>query len=308
MPKRMLFLLLAASIIIIAATLIKSERCNDESLHIPLPEAVTLYRESACRIDTLGYEDYLIGCLLGEVSPAYGEEALRAAACAINCRTICELRDGDRTNGAQLSDEEHPWLSPEEAEEQYGGSYKSYLRKMESAVEYGMSHVLIYDGNIFPAPFCAISTGFTEDGGDCLPPRELPCDKGNDLGISTSACSVNELRRVLTELTDVTRLPADPSEWFSDAVYTDGGTLSEIRFGGARLTGKQLKEAFSLRSAAITVEYAEGRFLFTVIGIGDNLGMSLNAAADMAAAGKTAEDILKYFYPPAKLCQISPEA
>ncbi len=305
MLKRIVFLLTAAVLVISGIALIKNELQDNASMHITLPMTVTLYRKDACRIDTLTYEEYLTGCVFAEVSPAYGEEALKAAACAINCRTLCHLQSDERANGAQLSDEVHPWLSPEEAAEQHGSSYKSYLRKVQDAVQYGMSHVQLYEGSIFPAPFCAISTGVTEDGGACLASKELPCDKDNDEGLSTAACSVNELRRILTELTGVSRLSADPSEWFGNAVYAKGGTLSEIRFGGARLTGEQLRSTFSLRSAAITVEYTEGRFLFTVKGIGDNLGMSLNAAAEMAAAGKSAEEILAYFYSPAELAVLN---
>ncbi len=302
MLKKTIILLLAAAVALTAAALIKCIQNEKHRLPVDPPKTVSLFRKSDCRIDTLTYEEYLTGCIFAEISPACGEEALKAAACAINCRTLCLLQENKRVNGAQLSDEEHTWLSPEDAAEEYGSSYKSYLRKVRNAVQFGTSHVLLYEDAIFPAPFCAISTGITEDGGACLSPKELPCDMNNDDGLSTAACSDNELRRILTELTGVSHLSAEPSEWFDNAIYTNGGTLSEIHFGGARLTGEQLRKVFALRSAAISVQYSEGRFLFTVRGIGDNLGMSLNAAAEMADAGKSAEEILAFFYSPAILC------
>ena len=307
MPKKLLIFLLTAVMTAFILFIIGRNSAGNDTHTAAIPETVTLYRTEAGRIVPLSYKDYLIGCIFGEVSPAYGEEALKAAACAINSRTLCLLTEGERINGAQLSDIRYPWISPEEAEELYGASYPSYLRKAERAAEFGMAYALYYDGELISAPFCSVSTGKTEDGGSGYPylsSRELPCDKDCDEGLSTAAYSDNSVRRTLTELTGVSRLSADPTQWFSGAVYTEGGTLSEIRFGSARLTGEQLREAFSLRSAAITVEYTEGRFLFTVRGIGDNLGMSLNAASEMARSGQTAEEILDFFYSPAVLVNI----
>lgn len=303
--KKLLLLLFAAAITT-AVFIVRNNSGTDVPAYDP-PSSVTLYLRSAGRVISLSYEDYLIGCIFGEVSPAYDEEALKAAACAINSRTLCKLRDGKRSFGAQLSDIEHAWMSPEEAEELYVSSYKSYLRKVQNAVRFGMSHALCYQNVLVSAPFCVISTGITENGGSehpYLTSKQLPSDKDNDEGLSTAAYSEGSVRRILTELSGVSRLPADPSEWFGEAVYSHSGILSEISFGAARITGAQLREAFSLRSAAITVEYTEGRFLFTVRGIGDNLGMSLNAAAEMARSGSTAEEILTYFYSPAELVTI----
>ena len=98
------------------------------------------------------------------------------------------------------------------------------------------------------------------------------------------------------ELTGVTVLPARNDDWFSEARYTQGGTLETIDFCGKTMTGAQLQQAFELRSAAIAVEYTEARFVFRAVGIGSNTGMSLNAASEMADQGMTAEEILDYFY------------
>lgn len=96
-------------------------------------------------------------------------------------------------------------------------------------------------------------------------------------------------------------LTADCSQWFSDPVYAESGTLLYITFNGERVTGAELKRALGLRSTAITVDYTEDRFAFTCLGNGENKGMSVNAADFMSRQGSTAEEILAVFYSGAEL-------
>ena len=91
------------------------------------------------------------------------------------------------------------------------------------------------------------------------------------------------------------------NEWFYDPVYSDNGSLMFIDFSGERVTGDALQNALSLRSTAISVEFSEDKFVFRCRGWGDNRGMSIYAANFMAKNGKTAEEILKFFYPNAEI-------
>jgi len=261
-------------------------------------QRVTLYRQQAAEIVTLELGEYIEGCLFGELSPSCHEEALKAAAVVIAGNALYQLQNGDKHCGADYSDSAMRYISPEEAALQHGSSYGYYLDKVRSAAEYGMANALTYEGEQVYAPYCAFSTGRTERGGEpWLPSVEVYADKDCEQGASSSAWSDTQVMRRLGAVTGVSALPARREEWFSDAEYTEGGTLRYIRFGGALLTGAQLREVFGLRSAAVTVEYSEERFVFRVRGSGDDLGMSLNGAAAMAKGGTTAEQILAYFYP-----------
>ncbi len=299
MPKKLLCLLIAAAAAVAVIVPVVTS-APSEDMPYSLPERVTLYRVEAGEILTLPYEDYLVGCLFAEVSPSCGEEALMAAACVMNSRSLLRLQSGERVNGADFTDRDYPWMSLEEAQEQHGSSCMTYRERLSEAARWGMERHLCFDGEPIAPPMCAISTGFTEDGGlPYLAAKTLPADKDSDEGLSTRAYPAANVRRVLSEVSGVASLPAAPSDWFGGAVYSEGGTLTEICFGEARITGEQLRDAFGLRSPAITVEFTEERFVFTVRGIGDNLGMSLHTAAQLAASGMTAEEILQSFYAPA---------
>ena len=70
------------------------------------------------------------------------------------------------------------------------------------------------------------------------------------------------------------------------------------------LTGTQLRLLFSLRSANIEISVTEGGFLFSVTGYGHGVGMSQYGAETLAAAGSTYDEILKWYYTGAELCDM----
>lgn len=267
------------------------------------PERITLYLSDKKEIITLGYKEYLVGCLLGLDIPSSGQAALNAAACAISSTVIHTLQSNDGgTLGAQLSDKQHRWVSVADAQAIYTEGFQEYLHKAQKAAEYGMTHILTYQNTAICAPLCRYSTGLTDSGGyPYLSETAVDFDANAEEAISKRAFSAEKVLDTMTALTGISALGPDRSKWFSAAVYEKSGTLREVRFGGARVTGAKLREAFGLRSAAITIEYSEDRFVFASKGWGDNMGMSINAAAIMARMGSTAEEILHFFFPSAEI-------
>lgn len=280
--------------------------CHCEQTTARLPERITLYLSEKGEIITLGCKEYLVGCLLGLDIPSCDQEALNAAACTISSTVTYILQNNaESTLGAKLSDKQRRWLSPSDAEEIYAEKFCEYLQKAENAAEYGMSHIMTYQRKAIYAPLCRYSTGLTDRGGyPYLSETAVDFDANAEDAISTRAFSAEKVMKSMKALTGIRALGADKNKWFSNAVYEKSGTLREIHFGAARVTGEQLKEAFGLRSAAVTVEYSEDRFIFTSKGWGDNMGMSINSAAIMARKGCTAEEILHFFFPSAELCAL----
>ena len=56
-----------------------------------------------------------------------------------------------------------------------------------------------------------------------------------------------------------------------------------------------------MRSTDFTLEYADGRFVFSVTGYGHGLGMSQYGANVMAKGGFDYKEILYHYYPNTKL-------
>lgn len=272
------------------------------------PERINLYLTGESRIITLSYRDYLAGCMFGTVSPTCGKEALDAIACALNSKALYHLNNEPRSSfmGADLSDDSDvclPFMTAKNAKAEYGERYTDFREKIYNSVDFGMQHALTYNGSIISAEICRFSTGITDSSEDMpyLTSVAVPSDENLEAAISTRVLSADTVMRTLAKELGVTALPDKREKWFSDEVYLPSGTLKEICFGGKTLSGKQLRKAFGFRSAAITVEYVEQRFVFTAKGWGDNLGMSINTASVMARKGYSCEEILAYFYRSAEL-------
>lgn len=273
-----------------------------------LPERISLYLTEESRIITLSYRDYLAGCMFGTVSPTCGKEVLDTIACAVNSKALYLLKNEPRCSfmGADLSDDSDvclPFMTTDAAKAEFGERYTALCEKIYKSVDYGMEHALTYNGSIISANICRFSTGVT-DSSEALPyltSVTVPADENVEAALSTRVLSADTVMRTLSKELGVTSLPDKREKWFSEAVYLPSGTLQEICFGGKRLSGQQLRKAFGFRSAAVTVEYTEQRFVFTIKGWGDNLGMSINGAFVMARKGCSCKEILAYFYRGAEL-------
>lgn len=254
-----------------------------------VPLKISVYDSAAGAIYTPAYDDFLVGCVNGLITQ--GEriepEALKALAIAEDSRLryIMQTRRGFEYLGADLTiNEQAPYTSNASAE-------------IREAVKSALNLSLTYDGEPFNAPICKVSAGKTEECPPYSPSLELPCDL-NAKGFSSSASFTPEKVRAAL---GGGNLSYNFGEWFHDAVYSDNGTLLFIDLGDMRMTGDTLRRSLSLRSTAIDVEFAEDRFVFKCTGWGDNRGMSINAANFMAKQGKTAAEILEFFYPGAEL-------
>ena len=168
----------------------------------------------------------------------------------------------------------------------------------EEAAETAANLYVEYEGAAADTPMCLLSTGVTDDGGKpYIPSLELPCDAESPEQLSGCVYPSDSLIRMMSEVTGSVMLPPDHSQWFTDAEYTAGGTLQSVCFGGKTVTGEQLREILGMRSAAITVVSSYDEFEFTAAGVGGNTGMSLYAAERLARGGKTARQIIEYFFP-----------
>jgi stage II sporulation protein D len=72
--------------------------------------------------------------------------------------------------------------------------------------------------------------------------------------------------------------------------------VTSIPLGGVTLTGGQVRELFSLRSASFTVVWDGNAFIFAVTGYGHGVGMSQYGANALASAGMEFRAILTWYY------------
>lgn len=265
-----------------------------------LPKTLTLYLTEQNRIVTITREDYIAGCILAVADPSFQPSALEAVgiACFTQALYCSENTRHTEFMGADISDDPAlcpAWISPEEA---LADCDEKYVQRINAAAGYASERILEYESEPAYTPVFKASSGITDDGGfPYLPSLELPEDADSPWYSSSCTVPAEYVRKALREYTGSVILPPHESDWFTDADYTRAGTLLTIRFGGARLTGSQLRDAFMLRSCAITIQCSGDEFTLTSRGCGGNTGMSAYSAERLARNGMSTAEILNYFFP-----------
>ena len=179
---------------------------------------------------------------------------------------------------------------------------------MRNAVRDTAGQVLLYQGELIEATYFSCSGGSTEDAqavwGADFPYLRAVASPGEE-----SAEVYQEevtIPREKVELLLGLTLPENPMEWVGEVKRTTGDGVATIELGGRIFKGTELRTLLNLRSTCFTAS-ADDRGLHIVTrGYGHRVGMSQYGADAMAAAGKTYQDILSYYYQGTELSQYIP--
>ena len=82
---------------------------------------------------------------------------------------------------------------------------------------------------------------------------------------------------------------------------TDSGMVLEAKIGEKSVTGREVRDLFSLRSANFDVDIHDEMVKFLVKGYGHGVGMSQYGAQNMAKQGSNYKQILAWYYPETEL-------
>ena len=283
--------------------------------HTPVPEAeetlenetVTVYLAEAGETRTLSMRDYIVCAVAGEMPAAYEPEALRAQALASVTLTRYmkkHNKNNGSLSGAVISTDPaqyQGYLSVSEMRARWGENFDAYYAKLCAAVDAVLPLQITYGGAPILAAFHAISPGMTETS-ETVWRKALPylvnCESAGDkLSPGYSSYETVSPGSLLETLSLTAPEDASPAEWLGEAEYSAAGTLLSVEICGTPFTGFRLREAFSLRSAAIRVTWESDAFLFSVSGYGHGVGLSQYGADYFARQGMDYAEIIAHYYP-----------
>lgn len=278
---------------------------------LPAPIILT-GRASATTVDVvaaLKLDDYLEGVLAGEMPASWPLEALKAQAVAARTYTLFQMqgreRDPYQLEGSVL-DQVYSLDLPSAEKE-----------KIHRAVQETENVVLNRGGKLFKAFYHSDCGGQTEDPslvwGDGEINRKIA-------PIIDSECAFNPSGRwrYQISLEDLkTKLDSAGEKWLGRirAVRIASRTPSQraalLAFNDGQtdllVTGNKLREILGykkLRSTLFTVAQKDGGVVFSGRGFGHGSGLCQWGARSMALKGIGVTEILKHYYPTAKLTQV----
>ena len=249
-------------------------------------------------VNEVPLEDYLVGVLRAEVGDKWPQEALRAQA--IVARTYAAYH---RVLGAGK-----PYhIVASTAHQQYAGRVPP-TSPLWTAVRETAGQVLLWEGELFPAFYHTESGGYTEDPRTVFAAPSMP-------GLKPVRCDFSagsphfywSLDLKLADLTEILRRHdvnvgrvsaievSERTPSLRAAAVTVHGTRGSVRLRGNDFRRMIGYDTFKSTLFAVAVDAPWARF--SGRGYGHGVGMCQWGAKGMAELGRTAPQILAFYYP-----------
>ncbi|SHM16345.1 stage II sporulation protein D [Ruminococcus flavefaciens] len=256
--------------------------------------------------------DYVIGAVCAEMPASFHEEALKAQAAAAHtyaerqrlrekASPTPELKGADFSNDTAVY---QGFFTKEQARERFGGKFEESYSKISAAVDEVLPYIITYDDAPIIAAFHSMSAGYTESAENIWGTHVdylVEVDSRSDLTApkfrEEKKLSRDELKNAIESAFEDISLGDDMSEWIQIKTTSDAGTVLSAEAGGKSVTGNDIRNALSLRSASFDVRIEGDTAIFTTKGYGHGVGMSQYGANAMAEEGKSWRDIIAHYYP-----------
>ncbi|WP_409343746.1 stage II sporulation protein D [Paenibacillus sp. MBLB4367] len=270
---------------------------------------VPVYLTKEQRIDRIPIESYVRGVVAAEMPVEFEAEALKAQALAARTYIVRRILEKDTSSvpvkGAWVTDTvaHQAYLTDSQLEAQWGAeAYRQNAAKISSAVEETKGLILTYDGKPITATFFSTSNGYTENAEDYwseaipyLRSVKSPWDsKLSPRYRETITMPYSEFARKLGIGGSVAASSAVSGSKTLET--SDGHRIKQIKIGGKLFSGRQVREKLGLNSSQFQFKLKGKDVEITTTGYGHGVGMSQWGANGMAKEGKTAEQIVTYYY------------
>ena len=266
---------------------------------------ISVFLTADSKTVTMNMRDYLIGVVAAEMPASYETEALKAQA--VVAATYAEYRKlhPDNETEGDISDSStihQGYMTIDEMKDKWGDTFDSYYNRIASAVDAVDGITITYDNEPIRAAYHAISNGQTESaktlwGEDIsyLQSVDSTWDKSSTRFSTEVVFSADEIKNLMKDQKGV-KFSDNEEDWIEITKISPSGTVLECRICNIKMTGTEVRNLFSLRSASFEVNYNNGQFIFSVQGYGHSVGMSQNGANCMAKEGKSYDEIIKHYY------------
>lgn len=260
--------------------------------------------------------DYVIGAVCAEMPASFHEEALKAQAVAAHTyaerQRIRERRSPTADlMGADFSNDTsryQGYFTEAQARQYFGENFEESYKKISDAADEVLPYIITYDDEPIVAAFHSMSTGKTESAENAwgaAAPYLVPVDSSYDTKapgyIEEIRFTKDVLRQKLETAFPGIVLGEDMTGWISAEESSGSGTVLRAKAGDKSVSGNDLRQALSLRSACFDVRWEGDEAVFTTRGYGHGVGMSQYGADSMAQEGKNWKEILNHYYPNAEL-------
>ncbi|WP_058300326.1 stage II sporulation protein D [Gorillibacterium timonense] len=276
-------------------------------LDTKLSLVVPVYLSKAKTIERLPIEDYVLGVVAAEMPADFAPEALKAQALAARTyivrRHLEEDYSGVPDKAAWVTDTvlHQAYLTEAQMKKAWGDAYEEKRAKLRKAVEDTAGQIITYSGRPINAVFFSVGNGYTENAEEYWNVSEpylksvpSPWDKEAPGYRMTMKLTKKQLVQKLGLSGQISANSAAASMKVTER--TTGNRVGQLTIGTVSFSGREIREKLGLRSSSFTWTVKGNQIEFTTFGNGHGVGMSQWGANGMAQEGKTAQEIIAYYY------------
>jgi stage II sporulation protein D len=275
---------------------------------------VSIYLSRQQQIARVPLEQYIAGVVAAEMPANFELEALKAQAMAARTYIVRRIVNHDQSGmpvqGAEVTDTvvHQAYTTDQQLKKNWEKSYQTNMKKIKQAVDETKGVILTYDNQPINATYFSTSNGYTENSEDywgVYEPYLRSVASPWDRKISPSYSKIIKIpmNQFLQKLglgnsnSTNNAIPVSLSLNVSSITeLSQGQRISRITIAGKSFTGKDVRERLALASSAFTWKRIGNTMEIKTIGSGHGVGMSQWGANGMAKEGKTASEIVQYYY------------
>ncbi|MDQ0872183.1 stage II sporulation protein D [Paenibacillus sp. V4I3] len=292
----------AQSPIQIAKDGLLQETITEQGLMIPV------YLTKKATIETVPLEQYVKGVLAAEMPIEFELEALKAQAMAARTYVVRRVLEKDYSNmpvsDALVTDTtaHQAYITEQELRDRWDKRYETNMAKIDRAVNETKDLILTYEHKPINATFFSTSNGYTENSEDYWPfksPYLRSVPSPWDIKLSSRYQETVDLSyKSMLQKLGVTSIATTGTSAKNMKVlaWSTGHRIKTITIGGKIFSGREVREKLGLASSQFTWTWSGSKITFTTYGYGHGVGLSQWGANGMAKEGKTAEQIVTYYY------------
>jgi stage II sporulation protein D len=260
-------------------------------------QMIPIYLTHEQKAITLPIEEYVIGVVAAEMPAHFELEALKAQAIAARTYLVHKLQTSNNILTNTVNDQ--AFITKEQMKNKWGMfEYRQNYKKISLAVYETRGVIATYEGQPIDAMFFSTSNGYTEDSENYwqgklpyLRSVESPWDQNlSPKYHHQSTFSIQQFYEALGIKQNRGNLSIIITERYPS------GRVKAANVNGQNFTGRQIRELLDLQSSDFTWKVNKNKVYVFTKGYGHGVGMSQWGAQGMAKMGKTATEILKYYY------------
>jgi len=272
------------------------KRATEESVQTT-DNACEIFIEVEGQQEKIPLETYVTGVVAAEMPVSFKKEALKAQAIAARTYALKSTNYGREAIAPTVA--RQVFYNKEQRKANWTSNFPGNEKKIVEAINETKGQVLLYNNQLITAMFHSTSNGKTESAYGY---------SGNDLPYLQSVASMSDQSSpkysAIKEWTLAEWNTIWPDKWqvsdFSRIQYffNDSGRVERLQLGKNVWSGREVRTLLQIPSTDFKISYDThtGKVQVSTKGYGHGVGMSQYGAEAMASEGKTANEILHYYY------------